>query len=163
MDVKTVKIGLSELGFGAGSTVLRTTGLGSCVGLVLYDADKKLSGMAHIMLPHSSLARSREINEAKYADTAIKRLVFGLEEMGSRRKALRAKIAGGAEMFQMVDQAYAMRIGPRNVEAIKSGLKEWEIPLIAEHTGGSKGRTIEFDTDTCELQIRIVHQGELVI
>ena len=41
-----------------------------------------------------------------------------------------------------------MRIGPRNVEAVKEYLKKYSIPIVAEDTGGNSGRTIEFDPAT---------------
>ena len=57
----------------------------------------------------------------------------------------------------------SMRIGPRNVEAVKNELRKNRIPLVAEDTGGSSGRTIEFDPETCKLTIRTVNQGVCVI
>lgn len=52
-----------------------------------------------------------------------------------------------------------MRIGPRNVEAVKFELKRHGIPLVAENTGGNSGRTIEFNPATSILHIRTVNQG----
>lgn len=52
-----------------------------------------------------------------------------------------------------------MRIGPRNVEAVKNELKRHGIPLVAEDTGGNSGRTIEFNPETSILHIRTVNQG----
>ena len=52
-----------------------------------------------------------------------------------------------------------MRIGPRNVEAVKQQLKSLSIPIVSEDVGGSSGRTIEFDTTTSILHIRTVNQG----
>jgi chemotaxis protein CheD len=42
-------------------------GLGSCIGICLYDPISKVSGMAHIMLP-SSQAIKNNSNEAKFQD-----------------------------------------------------------------------------------------------
>lgn len=138
---------------------IRTSGLGSCVGVVLYDETKKVAGLVHIMLPDSSLSRSETPNIAKFADTGIK----GLEEMllkeGAQKCRLKAKIAGGAQMFQFSSSKEIMRIGQRNVEAVKRVLKELGIPIIAEDTGGSSGRTIEFNPATGKLMIRTVNQG----
>lgn len=138
---------------------IRTSGLGSCVGVVLYDEVKKLAGLVHIMLPDSSMSRSETINFAKFADTGIIALVEKLIEEGAQKYRLKAKIAGGAQMFQFSSAKDMMRIGPRNVEAVKKVLKELGIPLVAEDTGGNKGRTIEFDPETCKLLIRTVNQG----
>ncbi|MDQ7861391.1 hypothetical protein RCO48_11315 [Peribacillus frigoritolerans] len=44
---------------------------------------KEIAGLAHIMLPDSSLAKSGQINVAKFADTAIKELVQVLVKEGA--------------------------------------------------------------------------------
>ncbi len=56
-----------------------------------------------------------------------------------------------------------MRIGPRNVSAVKEHLSLHHIPIISEDTGGNSGRTIEFDPLTAELEIRTVKQGIMKI
>ena len=56
-----------------------------------------------------------------------------------------------------------MRIGPRNVEAVRTNLKSLKIKIIEEDVGGSSGRTIEFNPVTCKLHIRTVNAGEKVI
>ena len=137
---------------------IRTSGLGSCVGIVLYDETKKIAGLLHIMLPDSDLGKSDRLNVAKFADTGIYALMELLKEEGVRPMSLKAKIAGGSQMFQF-GSSDTIRIGPRNVEAVKNELKRLSIPLIAEDTGGSSGRTIEFDPATSLLNIRTVNKG----
>ena len=66
--------------------------------------------------------------------------------------SLKAKIAGGSQMFQF-GSSDTIRIGPRNVEAVKKELKRLSIPIIAEDTGGSSGRTIEFNPSTSMLSV----------
>ncbi|WP_243386884.1 chemotaxis protein CheD [Bacillus kexueae] len=154
-----VKVGIADLKFVKAPYKIRTSGLGSCVGLIVYHEKNKTAGLAHIMLPDSSLAKSEELNEAKYADTAVKKLVQHFQKEGMPLTSLRAKIAGGAQMFSFKPASDIMRIGPRNVEAIKEELKSFRIPLVAEDVGGNAGRTIEFDPDTCKLMIRTVNKG----
>jgi len=71
---------------------------------------------------------------------------------------LKAKIAGGAQMFNF-GSSDTIRIGPRNIEAVKKELKRLAIPIVAEDTGGSSGRTIEFNPLTSKLSIRTVNKG----
>src|SRR5699024_12694553 len=66
-------------------------------------------------------------------------------------------------MFRFNSDSEMMRIGPRNVEAVKARLKHHSIPLIAENTGGNCGRTIEFNVETSELFIRTVSKCEQII
>ncbi|MGE5704402.1 MAG: chemotaxis protein CheD [Clostridia bacterium] len=157
--MEIIKIGMADLGIALPPNRLRTTGLGSCVGVVLYDETRKIAGMAHVMLPDSSLGKTAELNIGKYADTAIPKLIQDMEAAGALTRNMVAKLAGGAQMFSFLSGNDTMRIGPRNVEACKEMLKNARIRIIAEDTGGNCGRTIEMDAVTGILQIRTVNQG----
>lgn len=154
-----IKVGIAEMNMVKTPSVIRTSGLGSCVGVVIYDHGKEIAGLAHVMLPDSSLAKAGMVNIAKYADTAVKDLAARLIQNGARAYSLKAKIAGGAQMFQFSTANDMMRIGPRNVEAVKAELAALRISIIAEDVGGSSGRTIEFNPQTGILQIRTVNKG----
>lgn len=154
-----VKVGIADMNIAKAPDKIRTSGLGSCVGVVLYDERSTTVGMVHVMLPDSSLGRTEVVNIAKFADTGIPAMVEQLKIEGILPFKLKAKIAGGAQMFQFSSTKDTMRIGPRNVEAVKEYLKKYSIPIIAEDTGGNSGRTIEFDPITKLLNIRTVNQG----
>ncbi|MGE6631424.1 chemotaxis protein CheD [Bacillus sp. NPDC077027] len=158
-----VKVGIADVQLVKTPDKIRTSGLGSCVGLVLFDKEKKIAGLVHVMLPDSSLAKGAVENYAKYADTGVKYTIDLLLKEGARKHALKAKMAGGAEMFKFKSSNDLMRIGPRNVSAVKEHLSLYNIPIISEDTGGSSGRTIEFDPLTTELEIRTVKQGIIKI
>lgn len=157
--MEIIKVGMADLNVTTSPNRLRTTGLGSCVGVTLYDPIKHLIGMAHVMLPSSELARG-PINVAKFADTAIPELIRKLEELGALRSRLVAKMAGGAQMFAFATQSDLMRIGSRNVEACEAQLKKFQIPIVSQDTGGNVGRTIEIDSLSGILYVRTVNQGE---
>ncbi len=160
MEHQLVKVGMADLQVtNEASSVLKTTGLGSCVGITLYDSIKKIAGMAHVMLPNSEIARGDQINLAKYADTAIPEMIRLMQNLGASPLRLEAKLAGGAQMFTFPGQSDSMRIGPRNVETCKTMLLKYKIPVKAEDTGGNYGRTIEFVSATGLLLIRSVQQG----
>ncbi len=157
--VNIIKVGIADMNVVQSPNLIRTSGLGSCVGVVIYDTYKEIAGLVHVMLPDSSLAKADSINIAKYADTGIEELINRLTKIGARLINLKAKIAGGAQMFQFSTQNEMMRIGPRNVEAVKKELQRFRIPIMAEDVGGSSGRTIEFNPSTRMLNIRTVNQG----
>lgn len=158
-----MRVGISDLNVVKAPQTIRTSGLGSCVGVVIYDLPKKVAGLAHFMLPDSSLTKQRSFNPCKYADTALPILIERLLDIGGRRFAFKAKIAGGAQMFQFKTNSDMMRIGPRNIEAIKNLLNSYNIPIIAADVGGKSGKTIEFDPSTGNLKIRTVHKGKKII
>jgi len=156
--MKTVKVGMADLNVARSPDKIKTIGLGSCVGIILYDKILKIAGMAHIMLPTAASIKG-DVNPAKYADTAVPVLVSKLVRMGVEPKRLIAKIAGGAQMFPLNGSSDVMRIGPRNVEACKEALKIAGIPLYAEDTGGNWGRTVEMDCMTGRVEIRSFNRG----
>ena len=156
---QVIKVGIAQMDVVKAPNTIRTSGLGSCVGVVLYDESKQIAGLIHVMLPDSSLGRTDAVNVAKFADTGIKALIELLKLEGVHAFKLKAKIAGGAQMFQFTSDKDSMRIGPRNVEAVKLELQKNSIPLVAEDTGGNSGRTIEFDPITSKLNIRTVNRG----
>lgn len=154
-----VKVGMADLKVAAGGAILKTTGLGSCVGLTLFDASTKVAGMIHVMLPSSEIAREATINIAKYADTSVPHLIELMRTEGAEPRRFVAKMAGGAQMFAFNTGSETMRIGPRNVEACKWMLQRFNIPLLSEDTGLNYGRTVEFNTMNGILTIRSVQQG----
>ncbi|MDR6552795.1 chemotaxis protein CheD [Paenibacillus qinlingensis] len=154
-----IKVGMADLNVAHQTGVLKTTGLGSCVGVTLYDSRSKVAGMAHVMLPSSEIAREGSLNIAKYADTAIPELISRMEKLGASISKLEAKLAGGAQMFAFAGNNDTMRIGPRNVESCKEMLNRYKIPILAEDTGANYGRTIEFFSATGILLIRSVQLG----
>lgn len=154
-----VKVGMADLNIATDGTILKTTGLGSCVGLTLFDPGSKVAGMAHVMLPSSNITRESGFNVAKYADTAIPELLNRMIASGAKLGRLQAKMAGGAQMFAISSQSDTLRIGPRNVESCQALLNSLNIPVVAQDTGGNYGRTVEFDSGTGILFIRSVQFG----
>ncbi|MDF2944976.1 MAG: CheD [Herbinix sp.] len=150
-----IKVGMADLNVCVSPNALTTLGLGSCVGIVLYDPVRKIAGMVHVMLPDSTKILNNE-NKAKFADTGIDALIKLMISLGADRRVLIAKIAGGAQMFAFSNNNEMMRIGERNVEATKIKLQELGIGLKAEDTGANYGRTIEFYPETGALLIKSV-------
>lgn len=153
-----IKVGMADLNCTKSPGVLTTLGLGSCVGVCLYDTSNKVSGMVHVMLP-SSLQIKNNSNVAKFADTGIVKLLEEMKKLGANKNRIVSKIAGGAQMFNFNDSSDIMRIGSRNVTATKEVLQSMNIPIIAEDTGGSYGRTIELYSETGILLIKTIGFG----
>ena len=70
-QITVIKVGIADMNVVQSPNTIRTSGLGSCVGIVLYSPIKPIAGLAHIMLPEASIAKSGSLNKAKFADTAI--------------------------------------------------------------------------------------------
>jgi len=147
-----IKVQIADYKITNAPDILVSYGLGSCVGLSLYEEEIKMAGLAHIMLPIGNSIRN-ERSKGKYADTAIRMMLAELEENGCNKDNIVAKLAGGASMFSNITKDDQKGIGERNVDAIKKYLEELEIPLKAIDTGGDYGRSIEFHTQTGEMKI----------
>lgn len=152
-------VGMADLRACRPPDTLTTLGLGSCVGVCLYDRAHQVIGMAHIMLPSSSGYAGQ--NRAKFADLAIVDLVTQMGRLGATRAGLAAKLAGGAHMFASGSNNI-LKVGERNVEACTLILQHLRIPIQARDTGGTHGRTIELLSDGA-LKIRRVGAGEQII
>ncbi len=159
MDTLTVKIADQAVLKTRG--LLVTVGLGSCVGIALYDAERKIGGLAHVLLYYSKHFESglNSFNPAKFADTAIPLLVRQMEKAGGRSKNFRAKIAGGSQLFNF-RRTDNTSIGEKNVEAVRETLKKLEIPLRGEDVGGNFGRTMRFFVDSGKVLITAIGRGE---
>ncbi|MGH4125789.1 MAG: chemotaxis protein CheD [Clostridium sp.] len=162
MEYNEIKVGISDLNVTFSPDKLITVGLGSCVGIAIYDKTIGIGGLAHIMLPDSSQF-NKITNEIKFADLAIPILVEKMIKKGAKLKNMRAKIAGGASMFNFPDKSIIMDIGSRNGIAVKNALKILCIPILSEDIGGNKGRTLIFDTASGLLAIRTVGMGTVEI
>lgn len=158
MDIEIVKVGMADLNSAQHPCMITTLGLGSCVGVALYDSQTKIIGLAHVMLPSSEQAKNKS-NIAKFADTAIVKLVDDMVKLGAKKDRIVAKLAGGAQMFAFSTGSDLMRIGYRNVIASKEKLQELKIPIISEDTGGNYGRTIELYSDDGRLMIKTIGFG----
>lgn len=157
-----IKVGMADMNICVAPDTITTLGLGSCVGIVLYDEQLHLAGLVHIMLPDSSKIHSNS-NAAKFADTGIKLLLEKMQEKGAVKSRIIAKIAGGAQMFAFNSSNDLLRVGERNVEAVTDILKELNIPIVAQDTGDSFGRTVEFDPANGEFLIKAVGKANYII
>jgi chemotaxis protein CheD len=152
-----IPVGMGELKVARHPSCLVVYGIGSCVILTLYDEKNKIGGFAHIMLPDSTGIEKEKICAGKFADTAVPLLYEMMAEEGAYKSKLVAKIVGGAEMFPPTED-FSNNIGQDNVAAVENALKALEIPVAAQDTGGSRGRSIELDLESGALKLCILGQ-----
>ena len=152
---EVIKVGMADLNLCRDPDIITTLGLGSCIGIALYDPSTKIGGLAHIMLPDSTKMRNNS-NIAKFADTGIEELLNRMIKAGAVKSRLVAKIAGGAKMFEVSGLSDIGNVGQRNAEASRAKLKLLGIRLIAEDTGLNYGRTVELHCDNGDYYIKSV-------
>lgn len=152
-DYEELQVGIAEYKVTSGPNRLVTLGLGSCVGVSLYDPIMKLGGLLHIMLPDST--QFKDVSKpAKFADLGIPLMINDLKRRGASVLRFQCKLVGGAQMFSGMDKKIILNIGERNYKAARQILNDLRIRILAEELGGNHGRTMIFDTATGEVLIR---------
>ena len=146
-----IRVGMADYKLCAPPDKISTLGLGSCMGVVIYDTKTKLCGMAHIMLPDSTKITHNQ-NRMKFADTCLLDMYHELLARGGLKENLRAKIAGGAKMF-----------AHHNNQAVRKFLQEKNIPIVADDSGKDFSRTIVFGPECELLHISVAGVNEYVI
>lgn len=157
--IKEVDLKTGELAAGDKNTTIRTTGIGSCLFICLYDKKNKIGGAAHAMLPTRKNLAQKDLpffkvgtSDGKYVDEAIMKLVLKIENIGGIKKELKAKIAGGSSMFSAFNTSH---IGNDNLKIAKKILEILEIPLIGESVGGHVGRSGFFNLANGVVEVTI--------
>lgn len=150
---------MADYKVGRAPDTLISYGLGSCIGISLYDPQTKIGGLLHIMLPDSNQSRANE-NRAKFADTGIPDMLNELIRMGAAKSRMVAKLAGGSQMFAFANASDIMRVGLRNASASKEILKKLSIPIVGEDTGGNYGRTVQIDLSTGIYKVKTIDKGD---
>ena len=159
MDKQEIVVGMADMKISESPDILESLGIGSCVGIALYDKESKIGGLAHIMLPDMTVVKNKT-NRAKFANTAIPDMLDKLIEKGAKREAITAKIMGGAHMFSSVRTNKVFNVGTRNVNKVKEVLRELGITIIAEDTGGRHGRSLYLDLETGRVRVKTLLHGE---
>lgn len=130
---------------------LITTVLGSCISVCLWDRKKMIGGLNHYLLPGNPQDQSGDPDRG-YPSTRM--LVRSLLNRNADLQFLEAKVFGGCNSLYREKNTY--RIGERNTEAALQVLKEFNIPVVAQHVGGSYGRKIVFNTATGKVRMRLL-------
>jgi chemotaxis protein CheD len=96
----------------------------------------------------------------KFADSALDAMLKQMKRMGARLGQLEGMIFGGADMFADILNKNVLAIGERNIAAALEQLNSNRIPLVAEETGGSVGRTVILNTQDGSVMVRSAKDEE---
>jgi chemotaxis protein CheD len=131
---------------------LVTYGLGSCIGVAIWDPQVHVGGLLHFLLPESTHDPSKATtNPYLYADTGIPLLFKGAYKLGADKRRLLVRVAGGA---QVLDGDGVFNIGKRNYLSLKKIFWKAGVMIHAEETGGHVSRTLRLDLDTGRLLVQ---------
>lgn len=129
-----------------------STILGSCVSVVLYSKKAQVGGITHFALPDRSHASHSTRNDLNFGFTAITKMYEEILEVnGVRKNDLEAKIIGGGCVINEIRQS--SNIGALNIQTAQMKLTHLNVPIVAQHVGGSFGRRLFFFTHTGRLRV----------
>jgi chemotaxis protein CheD len=140
----TVAIPPGDLRVAGDGTVLAALGVGSCVVVALWDAEARVGGLAHPLLPEPAAPAAGD--EGRFVTTALPWLLELMRRAGADRVRIRATIAGGASLVAALSEANAGNVGPRNLEAVRRALRAAQLPIDGEDVGGVASRSLYLDT-----------------
>lgn len=173
---KTVEIGHFVLG--KRGDELHTSGIGSCVGVVLWDRWHDIAGMIHIQFPsqdlnedwtsmphkpssiNPSLSRIQSATPGKCANTGLLEMFEVMRFWGANSIFTKAYLAGGSNMFPSTpSQDRAFDIGWQNLKGVRSFLKTENITIKKEDSGGHNGRSMSFDVSSGKLHVNTLRRN----
>jgi chemotaxis protein CheD len=157
-ESNSLAVGLGEIKISRNPTdILVAYGLGSCVGVGVYDPITHVAGLLHAVLPEQLNNAERS---AKYVDVGIAELLSSVEKNGGLRGRLTVRLAGGAHMLNAPGFKQTLNIGERNVVAALATLANLNLKIAAQDVGGNLGRTVRLYVANGRLTVRAMGSPE---
>lgn len=137
---------------------LVTYSLGSCIGVVIYDASVKVGGLLHYMLPDSTIDSNKaERNPYMFCDKGIPQLFKESYRRGAKKQNIQVYVFGGA---QILDQKGFFNIGKRNYTALRKIFFKNNVVIKYENVGGNVNRTVRLEINSGKVFCKVSGQGE---
>ncbi|MDD3765730.1 MAG: chemotaxis protein CheD [Eubacteriales bacterium] len=132
--------------------ILKIYGISSCIGLVMHCPKKKITGVAHILLPTSAInPELGKISPGYFADTAVPAMLSKMAlKYNCQKRDIITSIYGGAESKTEND---VFNVGSRNIVAVKNKIYEYGLTLKTADVGGKVGRTLYVRAATGEVTL----------
>ena len=163
MRTPEITVNMGEIKCSNKPAVFHCVGIGSCVVLCMYELNTTIGGVAHIMLPNYGEAGPSAENRALYADTSPRILLHKLIARGANPSMIKAKLIGGANLFDFAGSPEMAELGKENVERVKKTLSKHRVYLAAEALGGRAYKSAQFTLETGQVKIKAEADKEIVI
>lgn len=139
--------------------VIKTIGLGSCVGVMILAPKIKAVGLLHVALPESSINLDRAKKKpGTFPDTGIPAMLKEFQKLGVKGpRELVVKLAGGASIM---DDNNVFNIGKRNILSVRKNLWKFKLGARAEHVGDTISRTVTVEVDTGKVYLSSPGRGQ---
>ncbi len=137
-NAEIINVDTGEVEVTSRPAILCALALGSCVAVIAYNRQKKIGGLAHIMLPGRS-TKWKSDDKMKYSEDAIDALLDAVKKRGSQIEDLELDIIGGANVLGEGD------LPDKVVESILNYLKKLGIKPKSAIVGGTEQRSASLD------------------
>lgn len=138
------------------SVTLAAYGLGSGIGVAIYDPVARVGGLLHAMLPDSSVDPGKALaHPGMFIDTGVPALFRAAYQLGADKHRMIIAVAGGG---QILDVGGAFDIGGQNASSLRDLFLRHGLRIHAEQTGGVSNRTLYLRIKTGEVRVKISGQ-----
>jgi chemotaxis protein CheD len=128
-----------------------STVVGSCIAVCLIDPRARVGGMNHFMLPAPGHGRNPTHDRARFGVHAMDLLMGAMLKAGAERRAIVAKIFGGAHVLLVPESARS--IPQCNIRFIEEFMTIEGIQVLSCDVGGYLPRRVRFHTDTGKVYV----------
>lgn len=143
-------ISQGDFAIDGGPEAVIATLLGSCISACIWDASRGIGGMNHVLFVDDTRSADAAYG---FGVNAMELLINGLLRLGADRRALQAKVFGGARMIDGLSDA-----GNKNAAFVREFLKREGIVEVGVDIGGNKARRVEFWPGTGRARLKYVTQ-----
>jgi len=154
----TIPVGLGEMKISSDpDDVLTIYGLGSCVGVAMYDPVTGVAGLLHAVLPE---AKPGENGSPKYVSSGIRAMLDAITQEGGVKRRLHIRMVGGANLLTAPGHQGTFNIGARNIEIAQSTLTALRLSVRGQEVGGNVGRTMRLYVEDGRTTVRSMGKPE---
>jgi len=162
MESTLIEVQMGKMELAQAPDRVVTRGLGSCLGITIYDPLKKIGALVHPMLPDIDKSKIKS-NPSRFVNSGIILALEELERKGCSRSRMQVKVFGGAHMFSFINADSALNVGLKNIDMAHTIFKSLNLKILVEEVGGTFGRTVELDAETGKVLVKTVSWGEKVV
>jgi len=126
--------------------------LGSCVAMMFYDKKNGIKAMNHFLLPSSSIGGI----DMKYGLYSVEAMLNEMYKMGSDKKDIDVKIAGGSNILQNGGS----KIGEKNIAFAKEFCQSENFNIVSANVGGDYGKVVLL-ADSFKTFVKEIHNKNI--
>ena len=120
---------------------LRSLAIGFCIVVAAYDAETRVGGMAHVMLPNEAPKTAH--HKTRYASDGIHELLRQMTEEGASPESIEVSLVGAGNVLQKKEET----ICESNIQSTTQLLREYNLPVRASVLGGIHRKSVFMDTE----------------